>query len=173
MGSNQDWYPFHSKSIGKITTELLPVWNGDATNTATGRSANPQDQQQKQDEDVTSKVVLLLDASVFVHTNDQVVMDDEKQQPNFRATFDHSLQLYFAFWGFENLQTFLEETSGFENPVLDSVRVGNTTIMGRDSDGNPVTTISGIQESSSAQGLKDSCLLTMLVIFVTSALYCL
>ena len=27
MGSNQDWYPFHSKSIGKITTELLPVWN--------------------------------------------------------------------------------------------------------------------------------------------------
>ena len=167
MGHNQSWYRFHSKSIGKITTELLPVWNGDVTNVAKGRSANLQEEQQQQ------KLVLLLDAFVFVHVNDQVVIDeDELQQPMFRDSFVDSLQIHLALWGFADLQSFLEETSGLENPVIESVFVGDTTIMGRDSDGNATSVISGIQKSSSAHGLSKptTSFWSMLVILATSTL---
>merc|ERR1712194_772623 len=114
--------------------------------------------QEEQIADRMIPVQLIINGLVFVDLNKQ---DDEvltattrnaggaKQQrtavndnvtplSTFHDSFDHSMLLFFTFWGVDSLQKILEEDGGFQNPVIDSVSIGKKKLLtfGIDKDDN-------------------------------------
>lgn len=136
MKSNLDWYPYHSKSMHNISIQLIP------SDTLT-EGIN-----EEQSVDHTISVQMIINGLVFVHVNEQGVgivtsttrkAGGAKQQPEdvndsairsiFHDSFDHSMLLYFTFWGVENLQEALEEDGGVQKPVIDSIIVGKKQLI--------------------------------------------
>jgi hypothetical protein len=136
MKSNLDWYPYHSKSMHNISIQLIP------SDTLT-EGIN-----EEQSVDHTISVQMIINGLVFVHVNEQGVgivtsttrkAGGAKQQPEdvndsairsiFHDSFDHSMLLYFTFWGVENLQEALEEDGGVQKPVIDSIIVGKKHLI--------------------------------------------
>jgi len=144
MKSNLDWYPYHSKLMHNISVQLIP------SDTLT-EGIN-----EEQSVDHTIPVQMIINGLVFVHVNEQGVgivtsttrnAGGAKQQPEdvvndsairstFHDSFDHSMLLYFTFWGVDSLQEVLEEDGGVQKPVIDSVSVGDKQLITIDKDGN-------------------------------------
>jgi hypothetical protein len=128
MRSNRDWYPFNYKSVHNITMELLPMF---------GMEGDKKERSTK----LEVPVQLILNGLIFVHLNDQdsqqtISINDSVTRSIFHDSFDHSMLLFFTFWGVDRLQEVLEEDGGIQNPVVNSVIVGNKQLITIDKDGN-------------------------------------
>jgi len=134
MRSNRGWYPSHSKSMHNISIELFP-------------SVVVEDQE-VESADQTIPVQLTVNGLVLVHAKNQDTgavasktrnRGGKKQQQSeindsaslspFHDSFDHSMFLYFTFWGVDDLQQILEQDGGLQNPVIDSVSSGNKRLI--------------------------------------------
>jgi hypothetical protein len=174
MRSNRDWYPFHSKSVHNITMELLP--NFVVERDIKERNAN-----------FIVPVQLNINGIVLVNFNEQ----DRQQRNNindsapsaFKDSFDHSMLLYFTFWGVETLQNVLEEVGGLRDLVIRTVSVGKKELIAIDKDGahliksdqsssnQIVATVSDIENKSSASASKCG-LLTHIIMVSASLMWC-
>jgi len=124
MRSNQDWYPSHLKSIDITTLELFPVL---------GMEGEPT---QRSSQQIIS-VELVVNGLVFVHLNEKHNLQTSvTPRSAFHDIFDHSMLLYFTFWGVDDLQKVLNKDGGLQNPVIESVYVGWKQLIGIDQDGN-------------------------------------
>jgi len=128
MRSNRDWYPFNYKSVHNITMELLPIF---------GMGGDRNERSAKLD----VPVQLILNGLIFVHLKDQgsqqtISTNDSVLQSTFHDSFAYSMLLYFTFWGVDSLQNVLEEDGGIQNPVVNSVSVGDKQLITIDKDGN-------------------------------------
>jgi len=144
MRSNEDWYPLHSKSMHNISLKLFP------------RTVDTYEDFLKESVEPSSQVRLVVNGFVYVHMknkdtgvvtsmtrsagiisqqNESVV--ESAPQSTFYNSFEHSLLLYFTFWGTDGLQQLLEE-SGFQKPIVESVTVGKKELLsfGVDKDAN-------------------------------------
>ncbi len=139
MRSNAAWYPSHVKSINNITLELVPLIGTE------GQSLEVISEQNLfggiWDEIVS--VQLVVNGLVYVHH----ALGEEKMprnsfpassttQANFHDSFDHSMLLYFTFWGLDGVEKALEEEGGLQNPVIDSIGVGKKKLIGIGPDGD-------------------------------------
>jgi hypothetical protein len=128
MRSNRDWYPFNSKSVHNITMEFLPIFDMEGD-------------QQERSALLTVPVQLIINGLIFVHLKDQgsqqtISINDNVPRSTFHDSFAHSMLLYFTFWGVDSLQNVLEDDGGIQNPVVNSVSVGDMQLITIDKDGN-------------------------------------
>lgn len=204
MKSNADWYPTHSKSVDNLSIDLVTD-NADALPSAVvlegARKQNSGDKH-------TIPVRLTVNGVVFVHAKDEdaqmtaaatrkkddpqprtIAIEDSNSTSTFYNSFDHSMLLYYTFWGIDDLEKVLEKDGGLRKPVIDSVTLGEKQVIafGVDKDANfayngdhssnkpkrsPATAISqvGSRRSSSARASAKYGVLTFLLISATSIL---
>ena len=186
MRSNGNWYPSHAKSIHDLSIAFR-------------QSAVPQLEKAEGIPNDKIQVQLIINGYVAVHTNSEGVeattartrnagkkkqtisFDDTVPDSTFHESFDHSMLLYFTFWGVESLEQMLKK-EGLQNPVINSVSVGEKEVItfGIDKDDNylyegdhnsakphriPAEEISDFDDSSSARASK-YCLLKLILISV-------
>lgn len=144
MKSNLNWYPSHEKSMLDLSFVLLPSSDSELEHKERLAGHNAQAQ-------------LIINGYVAVHANNQAAevlasssrsaegtkqqtndVNDSLNQSTFHESFDHSMLLYFTFWGVESLERILEKECGLSHPVITSVSIGNEKLMtfGIDKDDN-------------------------------------
>jgi len=143
MRSNEDWYPFHSKSMNNISIELV------SGVLVRGSGAV--------DNDHAIPVQLIINGDIFVHKKkngaetttsltrsasakkkESAISSRKPSLSTFNDSFNDSILLYFTFWGAESLEQNLEEYGGLQDPYLVSVSVGEQELIafGVDKDDN-------------------------------------
>jgi hypothetical protein len=186
MKSNSNWFPFHSKSMHNISVELFP-----------GIAVVDENHEGKS-QDRAIAVQLVVNGLVLVHANEREgaviskkrnadgakehtqTSSDKASRSKFQDSFDHSMLLYFTFWGVDSLQKVLEEDGGLQKPVIGSVVVGEKQLItfGTDKDDNykyegdhdasskpkrpPAKAISDVGKESSASATKYGSLTLMI-----------
>ncbi len=153
MKSNRDWYPSHSKSVDNLSIDLVTE-NVDALPSAVvlegARKQNSGDKH-------TIPVKLTVNGVVFVHAKNEdaqvtaaatrkkddpqprtIAIEDSNSTSTFYDSFDHSMLLYYTFWGVDDLEKVLQKDGGLRKPVIDSVTLGKKEVIafGVDKDTN-------------------------------------
>eukprot|EP00535_Pseudo-nitzschia_heimii_P012180 CAMPEP_0197197654 /NCGR_PEP_ID=MMETSP1423-20130617/32973_1 /TAXON_ID=476441 /ORGANISM="Pseudo-nitzschia heimii, Strain UNC1101" /LENGTH=726 /DNA_ID=CAMNT_0042651479 /DNA_START=8 /DNA_END=2185 /DNA_ORIENTATION=- len=126
MSGNEDWYPFHVKSVDNITIDLIPMFT-------------LQGAQKERSVGQGFPVTLIINGLVFVHSSgqqnqDTIDINNKVPQLTFHDFFEHSLLLYLTFWGVDNLQEVMTKDGGLKNPVIHSVFVGMKQLIRFDND---------------------------------------
>lgn len=110
---NQEWYPSHNKSIANVEVQYLPE--------------EPLALQRNSAQILQAQLVI--DGQVFVHANGEQE-SDIRPTSSFHDSFDYSMLLYFTFWGVDDVERALENIGGLENPVINSVSIGEKQLVG-------------------------------------------
>ena len=153
MQSNRDWYPSHSKSVDNLSIDLVTD-NVDALPSAVVlEGAHKQNNGHKH----TIPVRLTVNGVVFVHAKNEdaqvtaaatrkkddpqprtIAIEGNNSTSTFYDSFDHSMLLYYTFWGVEDLEKVLQKDGGLRKPVIDSVTLGEKKVIafGVDKDAN-------------------------------------
>lgn len=114
---NPEWYPSYNKSIDNVTLQFLP--------------ADPitEIQRVQRNSVQTSQAQIIVDGQVFVHAKERQ-QSNIKPSSSFNDSFDYSMLLYFTFWGVDDVEEALTEIGGLENPVINSVSIGEKKLIG-------------------------------------------
>mmetsp|Transcript_2992 Transcript_2992/g.8164 ORF Transcript_2992/g.8164 Transcript_2992/m.8164 type:complete len:436 (+) Transcript_2992:285-1592(+) len=143
MKSNGNWYPSNVKSMRDISISLH-------------ESTVSQSEHAEGIANEKIDVELIINGHVAVHTKNEGAkvattrtrnagakekannLDDTLTVSTFQESFDHSLLLHLTFWGVASIEKMLKKKGGLQNPVINSVSVGEKELMafGTDKDDN-------------------------------------
>ena len=114
---NQEWYPSYNKSIDNVTLQFLPA------------APITEIQRVQRNSVQTSQAQIIIDGQVFVHAKERQ-QSNIKPSSSFNDSFDYSMLLYFTFWGVDDVEEALTKIGGLENPVINSVSIGEKKLIG-------------------------------------------
>jgi hypothetical protein len=143
MNNNNEWYSYHLKSVANISIELISnAYVGEDNNVLPAKKLSssvvpvgflP----------IPTPIRLIINGLVVVHFKEQ---EGEEEMPSkndggemelnvadntassLKESLCHNMLMYMSFWGVEKIQHVLEEDDCFQNPVIDSIAVGEKEI---------------------------------------------
>lgn len=140
MESNRNWYPTHLKSVENLSIDLMTD-NIDFLPTAIVLEGT---HKQNSGDNHTIPVRLIVNGVVFVHSKIQhsvttsekgesplrtITIEDRTSGSIFYDSFDHSMLLYYTFWGVDDFQMILEKEGGLRKPVIGSISLGGKELI--------------------------------------------